>query len=67
MGRSNTEKNIKPAIVKHQSLGIKLTQDRLTNFNETRQINADFKVIDLFDDMGQTAGTKVELSLPLVR
>jgi sensor histidine kinase YesM len=50
---------------KHESLGIKLTQDRLNTLNETRHVDANFTITDLFDEQQQPAGTKVELSLPL--
>ena len=66
VGRSNGQKSIKPLLVPHESLGMKLTQERLNNLNETRHVNASFKITDLFDEQQQPAGTKVELSLPLM-
>lgn len=65
VGRNNAQKHIKPIFSKRQSLGIKLTQDRLNTLNETRHINAGFTITDLFDEEQNPAGTKVELSLPL--
>lgn len=65
VGRGNAEKNINPIFAKHESLGIKLTQDRLNTLNETRHIDANFTITDLFDEKHKPAGTKVELSLPL--
>jgi LytS/YehU family sensor histidine kinase/tetratricopeptide (TPR) repeat protein len=65
VGRTNAEKNIKPLLAKHESLGIKLTQDRLNTLNESKHVNAGFTITDLFDEQQQPAGTKVELSLPL--
>jgi sensor histidine kinase YesM len=64
-GRSNKESDLKPLPLKRESLGTKLTQDRLNTLNETRNTHARFTITDLFDEKQSPAGTKVELSLPL--
>jgi hypothetical protein len=67
VGRSNAQRNFKPIFAKHESLGIKLTQDRLNILNETRHVDANFTITDLFNEKHEPTGTKVELSLPLGR
>jgi hypothetical protein len=52
-----------PIFIKKESLGMKLTQERLNILNEVKHIKARFNIIDLFTNENTPAGTKVELSL----
>ena len=65
VGRSITKQGIHPILQRKESLGIKLTEERLKILNEQKAINAQFEIIDLFTSENQPSGTKVELSLPL--
>ncbi len=65
VGRDMTKKNTRPLLMKRESLGMKLTEERLKILNELKHTNAQFKIIDLFTKDNQPSGTKVELSLPL--
>lgn len=66
VGRDMSKQVAQPMILKKESLGMKLTEDRLKVLNEVKKFNARFTITDLFSNDNQPAGTKVELSLPLV-
>ena len=66
VGRSMSNHVAQPMLHKKESLGMKLTEERLKILNELKNIKAQFTIIDLFTDENKPAGTKVELSLPLV-
>lgn len=48
-----------------QSLGMKLTEERINTLNQTINSKTTVSVIDLFDEAKNPAGVKVVLSLPL--
>jgi hypothetical protein len=52
-------------LLKKESLGMKLTEERLKILNELKNIKAQFKIIDLFSSENKPSGTRVELSLPI--
>jgi tetratricopeptide (TPR) repeat protein len=66
VGRDMSKQVQQPMLLKKESLGMKLTEERLKILNELKKIKAQFKITDLFTKDNQPAGTKVELSLPLV-
>jgi tetratricopeptide (TPR) repeat protein len=66
VGRNMSKQVQPPMLIKKESLGMKLTEERLKILNELKKIKAEFKITDLFTKDNQPAGTKVELSLPLV-
>lgn len=51
--------------IEYQSKGITLTQKRIDILNAANTEKIDRRIIDLKDEMGQPAGTKVVLSFPL--
>ncbi|MEO8150820.1 MAG: tetratricopeptide repeat protein [Bacteroidia bacterium] len=65
VGRDLSLKAEQPMMLKKESLGMKLTEERLKILNELKKIKAQFKIIDLFTNENKPAGTRVELSLPL--
>lgn len=65
VGRDMSKKVAQPMLLKKESLGMKLTEERLKILNELKKIKAHFTISDLFTKDEQPAGTKVELSLPL--
>ncbi|MCF8370843.1 MAG: tetratricopeptide repeat protein [Bacteroidales bacterium] len=48
----------------HKSLGMKVTQERLDSLNKQLKTQASAEIIDLFDDSGGAAGTKVVIKIP---
>jgi LytS/YehU family sensor histidine kinase len=66
IGRSIHNRVVPDVLLKKESLGMKLTEERLKVLNEVKKTNARFKIIDLFTSENQPSGTKVELSLPLM-
>ena len=50
----------------HKSMGMKLTQDRINIFNQKSASLSSVKIIDLFDDHHQPAGTRIEFALKCV-
>lgn len=64
IGRANTV-NIHPVSgFKKESLGIKLTEERLELISRTKKVNSWFSINDLFDEANNPAGTLVEMVLP---
>ena len=66
IGRSMHSRVSRPNLLKKESLGMKLTEERLKVLNSVKKTSARFKIIDLFTTENVPSGTKVELSLPLV-
>ncbi|CAN5697412.1 hypothetical protein BH11BAC1_BH11BAC1_04280 [soil metagenome] len=65
VGRDMSKKAGHPMLLKKESLGMKLTEERLKILNEIKKIKAQFKITDLFTKENKPTGTRVELSLPL--
>jgi len=51
---------------KHKSLGMKITEERLRILNEISNSKHSVKIIDLTNDDGTSAGTSVELYVPIL-
>jgi tetratricopeptide (TPR) repeat protein len=66
VGRDMSKQVAQPMLLKKESLGMKLTEERLKVLNEVKKFNAHFTITDLFTKENKPAGTKIELSLPLV-
>jgi tetratricopeptide (TPR) repeat protein len=66
VGRDMSKQFQQPVLMKKESLGIKLTEERLKILSDLKKIKAQFSITDLFTADNQPAGTKVELSLPLI-
>ncbi len=64
VGRDMSKKVEYPMLSKKESLGMKLTEERLKILNELKKIKAQFKITDLYTKDDKPSGTKVELSLP---
>jgi LytS/YehU family sensor histidine kinase len=51
----------------HQSKGMQIVSDRLNLLNGTHQTNVyQMKIIDLADEQGKSAGTRIEITFPIV-
>tara|TARA_R110002049_G_scaffold114098_2_gene265107 strand:- start:7640 stop:8953 length:1314 start_codon:yes stop_codon:yes gene_type:complete len=66
IGRERSAEIKSRKIHKQDSVGIKLTEERLRHFSKENKKNYSLKFIDLFDADNQPSGTKVVLKLPLV-
>ncbi len=65
IGRNNSNKVDYPALLKKESLGLKLTEERLKLLNKIKKSKANFRIIDLFTSINEPSGTRVEMFLPL--
>ena len=65
IGRNLSKQVAQPILHKKESLGMKLTEERLKILNELKKIKAQFQIVDLFTKENKPAGTRVELSLPI--
>src|SRR5664279_1256523 len=50
----------------HKSVGMKLTQDRINIFNQDTGDSSNVKIIDLYDDQNNPAGTRIEFAIKSV-
>ncbi|MEX0289919.1 MAG: tetratricopeptide repeat protein [Flavobacteriaceae bacterium] len=66
VGRAMAEKLKQSKVLKRKSVGIDITKERLANFSKDFQNNFDVEIIDLFEDDGKAAGTKVVLHIPTI-
>jgi len=49
-----------------ESIGLKITEERLAILNKDKKGELGVKIFDLYSDKGEPAGTKVEITMPLV-
>jgi hypothetical protein len=49
---------------KRESLGMKITQERLNIINQQKKVNATVNIVDLKDQQNNPTGLRVELLLP---
>jgi hypothetical protein len=63
IGRKNAaaQRNISP----HKSMGSSITKERLIVINTLNSSNLSESILDLTDEYGDPAGTKVEIYIPL--
>jgi sensor histidine kinase YesM len=66
IGRDMSKLVDQPLLMKKESIGMNLTRERLNILNKLKNINADFKISNILTTDSKPAGTRVELSLPLV-
>jgi sensor histidine kinase YesM len=66
IGRAKSNELNKAKLKHHESTAMSLTKDRLAILNIETGNGVGPKVIDLFDENGNSLGTKVELILPLI-
>ena len=63
-GRNQNVKMEDGAEKKRESLGMKITQERLHIINQQKKVNATVNIVDLKDEQNNPAGLRVELLLP---
>ncbi|MBK9638083.1 MAG: hypothetical protein IPO63_09795 [Bacteroidetes bacterium] len=64
VGREANKRVQQPMLLKKESMGMKITQDRLNIINSKNNSKASFKISDLILNK-PSSGTRVELNLPL--
>jgi len=66
IGRSKSHELNKARLKNHESTAMNLTKDRLAILNIETGDGVGPQVLDLYDEAGNSLGTKVELILPLI-
>ncbi len=64
VGRKKSMESKRNHIHQHKSMGMNITQERLTILNSSLKSNIYVEIIDLYEN-GEAAGTKVKLIIPL--
>ena len=65
VGRSRAAELKSKQVLKKKSYGMQITEDRIALINRLNKIQASCRVLDLTDEQGRPAGTRVELVIPL--
>jgi LytS/YehU family sensor histidine kinase len=65
VGREKARELRSKSATTKKSLGMKLTEDRLSLMNKHAELNASIEIIDLYTNEKQPAGTKVLLTIPI--
>ena len=65
VGREKAAELKSKQVLRKKSYGMQITENRIAAINRLPQMNARAEVTDLYDAGGQSAGTRVELVLPL--
>ncbi|AVI51522.1 hypothetical protein C5O00_10225 [Pukyongia salina] len=66
VGRTKSSEYKKKKLMKRESFGMKLTEDRLENFVASNKGKYHLTIKDLYDKRGQAVGTLVKVKLPIV-
>ena len=66
VGRTKSSEYKKKKLMKRESFGMKLTEDRLENFVASNKGKYHLTIKDLYDTRGQAVGTLVKVKLPIV-
>ena len=65
IGRSKANELKSKSATANKSLGMKLTEERISMLNQYASLNASIDIIDLEDDNKEATGTKVILTIPI--
>lgn len=66
IGRAMSEKLKESKVLKRKSVGIDITKERLANFSRDYQNSFDVEINDLYDQLGNSTGTRVVLHIPTI-
>lgn len=66
VGRKASEVIKENRVLKRKSVGIDITKERLANFAKDYQYDFNVEIIDLFENTGESKGTKIILEIPMV-
>ncbi len=65
VGRAHAQKLKDQSLIKHKSMGLKITEERLSLLSTEKESDQQLiNIIDLKDDQGVAQGTRVELAIP---
>jgi sensor histidine kinase YesM len=64
VGRKIASEYSKKSRKKHKSVGLKITEERISILNQRQGARASFTVIDKVDEMNNALGTRIVLKLP---
>jgi hypothetical protein len=64
VGREKAKELRSKSATPKKSLGMKLTENRLSLLNKHAELNASIEIVDLYAE-GHAAGTKVVLTIPI--
>ncbi len=64
IGREAAKKLRSKTATRRKSMGMRITQDRISMINRLYKTNASVEVTDLKDEQGNAQGTRVELNIP---
>jgi sensor histidine kinase YesM len=65
IGRSKAKELKSKSATSNKSLGMKLTEERITMLNQYASLNASINIVDLENGDGEATGTKVILTIPI--
>jgi LytS/YehU family sensor histidine kinase len=65
IGREKAKEMKSKSAISRKSLGMKLTEDRLSLLNKHATLNASIDIIDIINGNGEIAGTKVIIKIPV--
>ncbi len=65
IGRASAAKLQQQLLIKHESMGMKVTEDRLKILNQLNMERPSVKIVDLFNNNNEPCGTNVEIIIPL--
>jgi ligand-binding sensor domain-containing protein/putative methionine-R-sulfoxide reductase with GAF domain len=65
VGRERAKELKSKSATSRKSLGMQLTQNRLSLLNKHAELNASVEIVDLKDENGTAAGTRVILKIPM--
>lgn len=66
IGRLAAEQIKENKVLKRKSVGIDITKERLSNFSRDYLNSFKLEIIDLFNDFGESKGTKIVLEIPTI-
>lgn len=65
VGREKAAEYKSKSIIRHKSFGLKMTGERIQVINELYDIKTEVRLLDLVDDRGVPAGTRVIIDIPI--
>lgn len=65
VGRQKSAEYKSKTAIKHKSFGMKVTNERIDLINQIYKTSAKVEIIDLYDDLQNSTGTKVIIQIPV--
>ena len=64
IGRTMAASLKKQQMIKHESMGMKVTEDRLKILNQLNLERPSVNIVDLFNENNEPCGTRAEITIP---